>query len=237
MSASTFSTAGFVLPSVAFFGRRFAEYLGFFSLAPAQLRDGAVLDVAAGPSSFAAEANAAGLDVTACDPLYGCRPEALATHVQLDYRRMETKMREKVDLMPGGARFTTIDEAVGDRRAAADLFLADYAAHVAHGRYVGGALPALPFADGSFDIVLCAHLLFIYEAQLDYAFHLAACRELMRVARREVRIHPLCGNGGAPYAQLARLRAELAQARIGSELVPVPPQFFRGTDATLVLRR
>lgn len=237
MSASTLSPAGFVLSSVAFFGRRFAEYLGFFDFEPEQLRGRAVLDVAAGPSSFTAEANAAGLSVTACDPLYGCRPDALAAHVQLDYRRMETHMRARADLMKAGRRFASIDDAVADRRAAADLFLRDYGAHVAHGRYVGGALPELPFGDRSFDVVLCGHLLFIYEAQLDHAFHVAACRELVRVARDEVRIHPLCGNDGSRYAGLDRLRADLARDGIASEIREVPPQFFRGTDATLVLRR
>jgi len=43
-------------PSVSFFGRTFEEYTRFFALDPAALRRLAVLDVAAGPSSFTAEA-------------------------------------------------------------------------------------------------------------------------------------------------------------------------------------
>ena len=72
-------------------------------------------------------------------------------------------------------------------------FLADYEAHFIHNRYVGGSLPRLPFFDGTFDLVLCAHLLFTYAARFDFDWHLAACRELVRVSADEVRIHPLCG--------------------------------------------
>lgn len=59
--------------------------------------------------------------------------------------------------------------------------LEDYEAHFVHGRYFGAALPRLPFFDRTFHVVLCAHLLFIHAAQFDYAFHLAAGRELVRV--------------------------------------------------------
>ena len=54
-----------------------------------------------------------------------------------------------------------------------------------------GALPRLPFFDGAFDLVLCAHLLFIYARRFDFAWHLAACQELVRVSAGEVRLHPV----------------------------------------------
>src|SRR5690606_7795637 len=44
------------LPSVSFFGRTLAEYERFFGLDVAVFRNRDVLDVAAGPSSFTAEA-------------------------------------------------------------------------------------------------------------------------------------------------------------------------------------
>lgn len=223
------------LPSVSFFGRTLAEYSQFFSLNIAKLRGRSVLDVAAGPSSFTAEACRHGVDAVAVDPLYGCPADTLATHVQLDYERMFSQMRQK----PGLFRFKSfpsIDAAEADRRLAAQHFLTDYAAHFVHGRYLGASLPRLPFLDGAFDLVLCAHLLFVYAKRFDFAFHLAACRELVRVSTGEVRIHPLCGTDGRRYPELARLRQELLQHGITSEVVTTDYQFFAGSGTMLVLR-
>jgi hypothetical protein len=229
-------TPAFEFSSIAFFGRSLDEYTRFFALDPAALRGRAVLDVGAGPSSFTAEACRLRIDAVAVDPLYGCTPDALAAHVQLDYRRMRARMRAN----PGMFRFRSfpsLEAADRDRSAAARRFLDDYAAHFAHGRYFGAQLPHLPFFDQAFDLVLCAHLLFLYTRQFDYAFHLAACRELSRVAKEEVRIHPVCGADGRPYPELNRLRRDLAAEGIGSELRKVDYEFFAGSGTMLVLRR
>jgi SAM-dependent methyltransferase len=224
------------VPSVAFFGRTLAEYALFFSLDPNALKGVSVLDVAAGPSSFTAEACRRGADAVAVDPLYGCTPTALATHVQIDYRRMLAQLRAKPQLLRFKS-FGSIDEAEASRRSAAERFLADYEQQFVHNRYIGAALPQLPFLDGAFDLVLCAHLLFVYVKRFDFAFHLEACRELVRVSRDEVRIHPVVGLGGKPYTELDRLRLTLNDERTVSEIVPVNYEFFAGSDSMLVLRR
>jgi hypothetical protein len=224
------------LPSVAFFGRTLAEYSRFFALDVATLRGRAVLDVAAGPASFAAEACRRGVDAVAVDPLYGCTPDTLATHVALDYERMFAQMRAKPQLLRFKS-FPSIDAAEADRRLAAQRFLADYEAQFVHGRYIGAALPRLPFFDGTFDLVLCAHLLFTYARRFDLEWHLAACRELVRVSAGEVRLHPLCGLDGRPYPALGRLRRLLGNAGVASRVQRVPYEFFAGTGSMLVLKR
>ncbi len=224
------------VPSVAFFGRTLAEYAQFFAIEPNSLKGLSVLDVAAGPSSFTAEACRRGVDAVAVDPLYGCTPKALAAHVQIDYRRMLAQMRAKPQLLRFKS-FGSIDEAEASRRSAAERFLADYEQQFVHNRYIGAALPLLPFLDGAFDLVLCAHLLFVYAKKFDFTFHLEACRELVRVSRDEVRIHPLVGLGGKKYVELDRLRSTLAEVGILSEVVPVDYEFFKGADSMLVLRR
>ena len=67
------------------------------------------------------------------------------------------------------------------------------------------ACPSLPFADGSFDLALCSHLLFLYSAQFDEAFHRASIREMCRVAA-EVRIFPLLALDGSrsPFVEACR---------------------------------
>jgi len=222
------------LPTVSFFGRSLDEYARFFSLDVAALRHRAVLDVAAGPASFAAEACRRNIDAVAVDPLYGSAFEALAAQVQLDYAKMFAQMRAKPRLFRFRS-FPSIDAAEADRRAAAQRFLSDYEAHRVHGRYVGAALPWLPFFDGAFDLVLCAHLLFTYARRFDFAWHFAACRELARVSAGEVRVHPLCGPDGRRYVELDRLRAELLADGVASKVVRVDYEFFIGSNSMLVL--
>ena len=224
------------LPAISFFGRSLAEYAAFFALDPAALRGRDVLDVGAGASSFVAEARARRIDAVAVDPQYGASADALATHAGRDCERTLAQIRAK----PRQYRcrpFRTLAEAEADRRGAVQRFLNDYATHFVHGRYVGGALPRLPFFDGTFDLVLCAHLLFTYASRFDFDWHLAACRELVRVSAGEVRIHPVCGLDGKPYASLARLRRELKESGIASELRAVDYEFFAGATSMLVLRK
>jgi hypothetical protein len=232
------------LPSVSFFGRTLAEYTRFFALDPNLLRGRDILDVAAGPASFVAEACARRIHAVGVDPLYGTTSDELAGHVQLDYAKMFAQIRAKARLFKlkahatgSGQAFPSLAAAEEERRAAAERFLADYATHFAHGRYVSGALPRLPFFDGTFDLVLCAHLLFVYSELFDFDWHLAACRELVRVSASEVRIHPLVGLDGKPYPGLSKLRRELKAGGIASEVLAVDYEFFTGTNSTLVLRR
>ena len=224
------------LPAVSFFGRSLAEYAQFFALDLAALRGRDVLDVAAGPSSFTAEARARRINAAAVDPLYGAPAPMLATRVQQDYARMFAQMRAKPRLFRFKS-FPSFAAAEADRRGAAQRFLADYETCFIQNRYVGGSLPRLPFFDGTFDVVLCAHLLFLYAGQFDFDWHLAACRELARVGVGEVRIHPLCGPDGRPYPALARLRRELREQGIASEVRAVDYEFFAGTNSMMVLRR
>ncbi len=232
--ATRTSTTALELPIVSFFGRPLEEYTRFFALDPAALRGRAVLDVGAGPSSFTAEAHRRGIDAVAVDPLYDRPQAALAMQVRDDYARMFFQMRAKPRLFRLKS-FASFDEAEADRRAAAQRFLADYEGNVRHGRYVRAALPLLPFLDGAFDLVLCAHLLFIYAARFDFAWHVTACAELARVSNGEVRIHPVCGSDGKPYAELDRLRLELSARGITSAVVKVNYEFFVGTGTMLVL--
>lgn len=222
------------LPAVSFFGRTLDEYTRFFGLDVAALRGRAVLDVAAGPSSFTVEAHRRGVDAVAVDPLYADAPATLAARVRDDYARMFQQMRDKQRLFRF-KHFPSFDAAEADRRAAASRFLADYEGNSRHGRYVRASLPLLPFLDDTFDLVLCAHLLFLYAQRFDFEWHVAACAELARVSHGEVRIHPVCGAGGKPYAELDRLRRRLEDGGVTSAVVRVPYEFFAGSSTMLVL--
>ena len=224
------------LPEVPFFGRSFNEYLLFSGLRSAELAGRRVLDCAAGPSAFAAEAAARGCDVTAVDPLYN-RGEAALRAIATDaFRGLFAQMRDQPQLI-STRTFPSVDAAEADRKAALEQFLSDYYVGVAVGRYRCGALHVLPFADGAFDVALCAHLLFTYDHRFDLDFHIAAVRELCRVAPREVRIHPVVNRTGTTSSLLAPVREALSAHGIRSELVDVDHAFFRGTSRTMILRR
>jgi len=226
------------VPEIAFFGRSLAEYQVFFGIRAADYVGRRVLDVAAGPSSFAAEAACAGVDVTAIDPLYRCNEHALRMRATDGLNRMFATMRARPEMFRLRS-FASLESAEADRRRAAERFLADYYTGVAVGRYVAGSLPALPCGDRIADLVLCGHLLFVYDDRLDLDFHIAACRELVRVARPgvEVRVHPVVNLRGELSPLVAPVREALAAHGIASELIDVDYEFFRGTTRTLVLRR
>lgn len=219
-----------------FYGRSASEYLTSFGLLPshdsrphgAGLLGRAILDVGAGPASFTAEMHRRGAEIAAVDPLYGCPLENLATHVQLDYARVSVEAARRLS----GDKLRAREALEQDRRAAAQRFLADYESGFLHNRYVGGALPRLPFLDRSFDLVLCGHVLSgplspFSPPHVDTL--LAACRELVRVSAGEVRIYPF---NGLPLATAAALLATLATEGIVSERQTVSRQSTR-----LILRR
>ncbi|TWD79909.1 methyltransferase family protein [Kribbella amoyensis] len=192
-----------------------------------------VLDCCAGGAGFTAEAAARGVDAIAVDPAY-----------ELPAAELVDTVRRSLPATAG-----IVDEHTGSfvwhwygsperkdelRIEAADRFLQDVS--IAPERYVPGSLPELPFGDQRFDLVLCSHLLFTWSDKYDQAWHLAALRELVRVARNEVRVFPLVRQGGGesvPY--LSELLDQLTDVR--SEIRKVPYEFQAGANEMLVLSR
>jgi hypothetical protein len=202
-----------------------------FDLTSADLASATVLDCSAGGSSFVAEGGAA--RAVAVDPGYALPPDELAESVWagLDSgNRMIAEHAEHFDWSWYG------DPArrVALRSAAAESFLRDVAEHP--GSYLAGVLPHLPLADDSVDLALCSHLLFTWSDLLDADWHRAALTELVRVARREVRLFPLVvQKSGQPVEFLDELRARLDSAGCRSHVREVPYRFQRGGDRMLVV--
>lgn len=97
-------------------------------------------------------------------------------------------------------------------------------------------LPTLPFPDASFDLALCSHLLFLYSAQLDWAFHRGAVLELARVSH-EVRIFPLLALDGQRSPHVDATVAALLEAGCDVSIEAVPHEFQRGGDQMMRARR
>lgn len=212
-------------------GRTLAEYRQMFDLDVGAWAGQQVLDCPAGACSFVARASERGVEAVGADRLYDRSAAALAARCAAD---IDTAMAA-LDGVEGLYRwefYDDVDELRSYRERAASRFLHDYAHEP--GRYVAAELPSLPFPDGAFDLVLSAHLCFLYDDRLSERFHHRAFRELLRVGD-ELRVFPLHGfdadRSGLVESVVRRLRADGYHAETRS----VPFEFQRGADEMLVV--
>ncbi|GAA5141341.1 methyltransferase domain-containing protein [Pseudonocardia adelaidensis] len=207
--------------------RSAAEYRAMFDLVPEDLA-GSVLDCSAGGSSFTAETDGR---VVAVDPAYVIGRSELAARLRAGLDEADRIIDDNADRFEW-SWYGSPERRAEMRRAAAERFIADL--HRRPGRYVAGALPDLPLASGSVDLVLCSHLLFTWADRFGEDWHRRALAELVRVARREVRVFPVVVSGTAePVAFLDGLRRELDALGHRTELSRVPYRFQRGGDRML----
>ncbi|MGF1625795.1 MAG: class I SAM-dependent methyltransferase [Alphaproteobacteria bacterium] len=223
----------FDLAGVVPWGRTAEEYEAFLDLADVRPQ-ARVLDCGGGPSSFTAEWAEAGRPVAAVDPLYVLD----RTEIRAGFEAAVEPMRHGLEAARDRfvwSYYRSPEQVIALRRTALERFCTDREA-APTGRYIHGALPALPFADDAFDLVLCSHLLFLYSDRLDRAFHVAGLREMLRVAP-EVRLFPLNDLDGAPSAHLEPVLAALA-GEVEAARVPVGFEFQQGArDMLRVTRR
>ena len=223
----------FTLEEVVPWGRSFDEYRRMFALSDADLA-GRILGCGDGPASFNAEATSRGAVVMSMDPLYRYDAVQVRQRIDVTYETVLEQTRRNAHEFVWDA-IGSVEELGQVRMAAMQAFLDDYPQGRAQGRYVDAALPVLPFADRSFDLALCSHLLFLYSSQLDQAFHAAAAAELSRVAA-EVRIFPLLALGGRPSPHVEPVAATLRARGYSVSIEAVPYEFQRGGNQMLRVR-
>ena len=212
--------------------RSFAEYTAMFALTDADLA-GRVLDCPGGGASFTATACARGVDALAVDPVYATPAEQLVASLERERERGSAWMRERSEHYVWDFFADPADHA-RVRAESARTFAADLRAHPE--RYVAAALPHLPLADASVDLVLSSYLLFTYADRLDRSFHLAALVEMARVARGQVRVYPLVDQTGAALDDLvAGLITDLAGVGLHASVHEVGYEVQRGARHVLVV--
>jgi hypothetical protein len=219
----------FTLDEVVPWGRNFDEYAAMFALDGRDLSRH-VLGCADGPASFNAEASARGARVVSCDPLYRFTPAQIASRIAEVTPAMLAQTSANADGFVWD-RFTSVEELGRARHEAMDCFLEHYA-EAGINRYVAAALPMLPFPDKAFDLALSSHFLFLYSAQLSLEFHLAAVRELCRVAS-EVRIFAVLTLARDTSPHLNRVIDALARDGWTARLERVGYEFQRGGHTML----
>jgi ubiquinone/menaquinone biosynthesis C-methylase UbiE len=113
--------------------------------------------------------------------------------------------------------------------------VADYTANPE--RYEEASLPRLPFADNSFDLVLCSHFLFCYADRFELPFHLEALTELIRVSKSQVRIYPLADYLGNRPEWFADVLAWLTARGHRATVYPVDFRVMRNCTEMLLIEK
>lgn len=221
----------FSLDQVVPWGRSFDEYRRMFALTDDDLNR-TILGCGDGPAGFNALASARGCRVVSCDPIYAFTRCEITARIEATSDQVLEQTRANARTFVWNDAIPTVEALGIIRMQAMSVFLEDFDAGKAEGRYVEGALPRLPFADRAFDLALCSHFLFLYTSQLGEAFHLEAVRELCRVAA-EVRIFPLLDLDGQRSAYVAPCLSWLAHSGRAARCERVPYEFQRGGDEML----
>jgi hypothetical protein len=212
--------------------RPYDEYLAMFGLDEREVLAGPVLDCPGGAGPFAATVRARGGEAVSADPAYALpRREILAqARAGLDHalRYLDEHRDSYVWTF-----YASSDDLRRRRLAALEEFARDFSGP--DRRYVVAALPRLPFAAGAFRLVLSSFLLFAYPDHMDEAAHERALRELVRVAREEVRVFPLIDTSYVPYHALDDLRRRLGAEGVDSEVRKLDYELQRGGDEVLIL--
>jgi hypothetical protein len=223
----------FTLESVVPWGRSFDEYCAMFALSDRDFA-GRILDCAAGPASFNAEATQRGRSIVSCDPLYQCEAAGIEARLAATCEDvLEQTRRNTSEFVWSSIR--SVDELKALRLSAMQRFLDDFPAGRREGRYVNAELPTLPFADQSFDLALSSHFLFLYTEQFDQIFHRASILELCRVAR-ELRVFPLLALGAVRSRHVDPIVDDLGRRGFAVSIDRVPYEFQRGGNQMMRIR-
>ena len=224
------------LDRVAFYGRTLCEYLEMFNINLSEWKGCKILDCPAGASSFVAESSKHGVYAVGCDPLFGRDLETLVTLGKADIEHVMDRVSRVLHLYNWDF-YTSPDILKEYRLVALHKFAEDYPAGATEGRYIGAALPILPFKDNSFHLILSGHFLFTYSDKFDYSFHLDSILEMFRVCSKELRIYPIQGPDAQPYEYLDELLCDLEKRGAVVTLLSVSFEFQRGSNHVLCLKK
>ncbi len=206
------------------------EYVDMFGLSPADLKR-EILGCADGPASFNAGMNMRGLRVVSVDPIYSLTTAQIGRRIEETFPVMMEQLEMNLDAYVWTG-ISSPDALAELRRSSMEQFLADFPKGKEEGRYLPGNLGSLPFGDGTFDLALCSHLLFLYSGELSVDFHRQAVAETLRVAA-EIRIFPLQTLAGQESPHLEAVCAHIAETGRRFEIKEVDYEFQRGANRML----
>ncbi|MCK0470949.1 class I SAM-dependent methyltransferase [Halalkalibacter sp. APA_J-10(15)] len=219
---------------VAMTCRSYTEYEQMFQLR--QTMKGKVLDVAAGASSFTAEALKRGIDAYAVDPQYEKSVNVLQEEGSNELLLARKKLLHAYELF-NWETYGSIDKLMKLRERSLTMFLNNYVE--CKERYINGQLTLLPFANNQFSLIVCSHFLFLYGKKFTFDFHERSLRELIRICEvgGEIRLYPLLGFDGDLYPHVDELKQRLSELPVTIKQAKVDFQFVKGATHMLVLTK
>jgi len=191
---------------VAMTCRSYEEYQEMFMLEQHVFGEGKILDIASGASSFTAELNKRGYNAIAVDPLYHLSSEEIGTLGKNEMNIASHKLSQNENLFVWNY-YKNLEHHDEIRNRSFKQFINSYKSDENKDQYIPAKLPNLPFDDGTFSHVFCNHFLFLYQAQYDFQFHLAAIQEMVRITKKggSIFIYPLVGFKDELYPHLEEL--------------------------------
>ena len=222
----------FMLENVVPWGRSYDEYVAMFTLDCNDLKK-SIIGCGDGPSSFNNTLTTCGGSVISVDPIYYFTTEEIAGRIDETYDLIMEQTRQNADEFVW-THIHSLDELGQVRMSAMRDFMTDFQQGKSEGRYINAELPNLPFSEGTFDLALCSHFLFLYSEHFDSAFHQQSLRELCRVAR-EVRVFPILELGSIRSRHIDAVVSDLSAEGYQVNIERVPYEFQRGGNEMLRL--
>ena len=194
-----------------------------------------ILGCGDGPASFNAEGTDEGYRIVSCDPIYQFGEQEIRRRIHEVYPQIVSSLEQEAENYIWDS-MGSVPQLADLRMKAMSRFLSDFDRGRQQGRYVTASLPSLPFADGEFDLALCSHFLFLYSSHVSGDMHLAAMREMCRVAS-EVRVFPLVSLDGEPSHHLDLVTNTLSADGLEVSTERVDYRFQKGAETMLVVRQ
>lgn len=213
------------LKDIVLIGRTFDEYFRMFDLGSLHLKEEKILDAASGVSSFCAEANEKGYDVSGADRIYDLSAHIIENKCIEDLEMVIKKLSEISDIYRWDY-FKDINALKKNREAAYKKFLKDYTT-ASGSRYFNSEFPSSAFSAKSFTISLASHFLFMYTDILDYEFHIHTISELLRITTKEIRIFPLVNLAGERSVYVDRFLNDRRFTNYKKAITKVDYEFVR----------
>lgn len=224
----------FTLENVVPWGRSLDEYVSMFDLSETDL-ESTILGCGDGPASFNMEMHQKGRRVISADPVYRFTEEEIRSRIDATYRLIMEQIGNNMENFIW-EQAKSPEHLGKNRMATMERFLADFNRGKTEKRYLAYSLPELPFDDHGFDLALCSHFLFLYPDQLSLEFHIAAIKEMLRVAK-EVRIFPLLTLDCEIYPRMEKVYEWIEQSGHKYKVETVKYEFQRGGNQMIRIRQ
>ncbi|HEQ71800.1 MAG TPA: SAM-dependent methyltransferase [Spirochaetia bacterium] len=215
-------------------GRSYEEYVGMFGLTDLDLKK-RIIGCGDGPAAFNCRLSRAGGRVVSVDPLYAWETRAIRARIRETADSVIAQTRHNLEKFIW-SRIKDVEDLKRIRLEAMEVFLSDFEAGKADGRYVPAALPHVPFTDDSFDLALSSHFLFLYSENLSLDFHMNAIDEMLRMAG-EVRIFPLVDVNTRRSPHIPDILARYHKAGYYVREIDVDLQFQKGATTMLCIKK